>query len=159
MPGIKMLIVDYDSRSLDAIARLFEGRKFEIIKAADGLAAYDKFKLERPDIVILEAILPKLHGFDLTSRIRLESRGDVPVVIVTGLYRGAQYRHEALTSFGASAYFEKPYKEEELVRTVVGLLKERIEIGLDLPRPEAVATFLADMLKRSASSAQGKRGD
>jgi DNA-binding response OmpR family regulator len=159
MPGKKVLIVDYDSRSLDSLAKLFERQKFEVIKAADGLAAYEKFRLERPDIVVLEAILPKLHGFDLASRIRLESRGAVPVVIVTGLYRGSRYRHEALTSFGASAYFEKPYKDEELLRTVLGLLKERIEIGLDLPRPEAVAAFLADELKRPARSRKDKAGD
>ena len=156
MPGRKILIVDYESRSLDALARLFERHKFEIVKASDGLSAYEKFRVERPDIIVLEAILPKLHGFDLTSRIRLESKGAVPVVIVTGLYRGSQYRHEALTSFGASAYFEKPYKEEDLVRTVLGLLKEKVEIGLTLPRPDAVAAFLANQLKRTQEAAKSR---
>ena len=156
MPGKKILIVDYDTRSLDALVRLFERQKFEVVKASDGLTAYEKFKAERPDVIILEAILPRLHGFDLTSRIRLESKGSVPVVIVTGLYRGSQYRHEALTSFGASAYFEKPYKEDELVRTVLGLLRERIEIGLALPRPDAVAAFLANQLKRAPDSPKDK---
>jgi DNA-binding response OmpR family regulator len=142
----KILIVDYDSRSLEALVRLFEPFGFKISTATDGLTAYEKFKVDRPDLVLLEAILPKLHGFDLARRIVQEAKGSVPVVIVTGLYRGPQYRHEALTSFGASDYFEKPYDGEKLVQSVLGLLKEKIDIGLDLPRPEAVIAYLEKRL-------------
>jgi DNA-binding response OmpR family regulator len=147
VPGRKILIVDYDAPSRDALAALFEPRGLEILTASDGLAAYELFGIERPDIVLLEAILPRLHGFDLAKRIIGESKGTVPVVIVTGLYRGPQYRHEALTSIGAADYFEKPYDAARLVRTVLDLLKERDAPGVDLPRPEAVIAGLAERLK------------
>jgi DNA-binding response OmpR family regulator len=147
VPGRKILIVDYDAPSREALAALFRPRGLEILTAADGLAAYEIFRIEHPDIVLLEAILPRLHGFDLAKRILAESQGTVPVVIVTGLYRGPQYRHEALTSIGAADFFEKPYDAVRLVRTVLDLLKEREAPGVDLPRPEAVIARLAERLK------------
>lgn len=147
MPGRKILIVDYDAPSRDALAALFEPRGLEILTASDGLAAYEIFAIERPDIVLLEAILPRLHGFDLAKRILADSQGTVPVVIVTGLYRGPHYRHEALTAIGAAEYFEKPYDPAKLVRTVLDLLKEKEASGVDLPRPEAVIAGLTGRLK------------
>ena len=153
----KILIVDYDSRSLDALAQLFEPFRFQVIKASDGQTAYEKFKLEEPDLVILEAILPKLHGFDLTKKISQETKGRVPVVIVTGLYRGPQYKHEALTSFGAADYFEKPYEGEKLVQACLSLLKEKIDIGVELPKPDEVFAYLAKKIRKSAAGGEPPR--
>lgn len=142
----KILLVDFNPQSLDAMAALLQPYKFQIIKAADGLEAYDKFTEERPDLVIMEAILPKLHGFDLTERIVHETKGRIPVIIVTGVYRGPQYRHEALATFGASDYFEKPLDKEKFINSVLSLLKEEEEIWLDLPKPEDVVKLLAKKL-------------
>ena len=139
----KILIVDIDSESLEAMTQLLKPYRFHIIQAGDGQEAYDKFKEEKPDLVILEAILPKIHGFELTERITQETKGRTPVIIVTGAYRGPQYRNEALTSFGASDYFEKPFDKEKFVNSVLNLLKEEGEIWLDLPGPDTVAGFLS----------------
>jgi CheY-like chemotaxis protein len=114
----KILLVDYDQRSLDGLAALFEPVGFAVRTAMDGLSAWEKYQIERPDLVVLEAILPRLHGFDLTKRIVQDSGGGVPVVIITGLYRGPQYRHEALTAFGAAEYMEKPVDEARLLQVV-----------------------------------------
>ena len=100
MTDKKILIVDYDAASLESLAGIFEPYRFQIIRASDGQQAYEKFKEESPDVVVLEAILPKVHGFDLTKRISEETHGRVPVIIVTGLYRGPQYRMEALHLWG-----------------------------------------------------------
>jgi DNA-binding response OmpR family regulator len=143
----KVLIVDYDARSVETIARLLRPYGVRAETAADGLTAWEKYLLEKPDLVVLEAILPKLHGFDLTKRIVQESQGAVPVVIVTGLYRGPQYRHEALTSFGAAEYFEKPLDEARFLDCALGLLKERIDIRLDLPTADAIVDFLKKKLE------------
>lgn len=145
----KILIVDYDARALEALSELFKPYRYEISRASDGVTAYEKFKLENPDLVILEAILPKLHGFDLTRRIHQESKGRVPVIVVTGLYRGSQYKHEALATYGAAEFIEKPYDEEYLVRTVTTLLKERVDIDLDTPTSSEVVDFLKKRLPKA----------
>jgi DNA-binding response OmpR family regulator len=147
MADKKILIVDYDSQSLELMAGIFKGQKVQIIKAMDGQSAYDKFKSEKPNAVILEAILPKIHGFDLTKRISQETQGRVPVVIVTGLYRGPQYRHEALTSFGAADYFEKPVDKEKLAAVVMSLIQEEGDIDEDLPDPVAIIQGLSRRIK------------
>lgn len=147
MTDKKILIVDYDTRSLESLTRILEPYKFQIIKASDGQSAYEKFKEEKLDLVILEAMLPKIHGFDLTKRITEETHGRVPVIIVTGLYRGPQYRLEALSTFGAADYFEKPVDKERLLRSVMSLLEEEEDIEEDLPDSESVIRNLSRRIK------------
>jgi len=143
MADKKVLVVDYDAGSLEKLSKLLKFHKFHVVKAADGQAGYDKFIAEKPDLVLLEAILPRMHGFDLTKRIVQESQGRVPVVIVTGLYKGPQYRQEALNSLGAAAFFEKPFDPEELAGTIKKLLHEEDEFGEDLPDSNAVIEALS----------------
>jgi DNA-binding response OmpR family regulator len=139
----KILIVDYDQSFLESLGRILKSLKTQVIQATDGAQAYDLFKEEKPDLVILEAILPKLHGFDLTKRIVQESKGTVPVIIITGLYRGPQYKHEALTNLGASEYLEKPVNPETLLETVNRLLSAEEDIEDVLPDVDTVVALLS----------------
>ncbi len=156
MTGKKILIVDYDSQSLEAMVKMLKLQKVQFIKAADGQAAYDKFKSEKPDLVILEAILPKIHGFDLTKKISQESGGRVPVIIVTGLYRGPQYKHEALSSFGAADYFEKPVDPEKFLASVTQLLHDEEDIEEELPDSDAVIEVLSQKIKSKSPRTKDK---
>lgn len=144
MSDQKILIVDYDSKSLENMVDLFSSYKFEIVTAVDGQEAYDKFKSEKPNLILLEAMLPKLHGFDLTQKIYKETKGRIPIVIVTGLYKGTQYKNEAIRSFGAADYFEKPFDKDMLVKSVLNLLHDEMDIQEDLPDPESVLKLLSD---------------
>jgi DNA-binding response OmpR family regulator len=151
MPGKKILIVDGDAQGADTLARILKPLKFEVLKATDGQAGYDKFKSEKPDLVILEALLPKIHGFDLTKKITQESLGQVPVIIVTGLYKGAQYRHEALSSFGASEYFEKPVDPERFTAAIKQFLHEEEDIDEPLPDSAEVIEALSRRLSAAGT--------
>ncbi|MDI6845482.1 MAG: response regulator [Candidatus Saccharicenans sp.] len=142
MSDKKILVVDYEASSLEGLTRILKNLKVQVIQASDGSQAYDLFKGEKPDLVITEAILPKLHGFDLTRKIVQESGGTVPVIILTGLYKGPQYRHEALTSLGAAEYLEKPVDPETLLDAVNRLLTAEDEIQDALPDPDSVISLL-----------------
>ena len=157
MEGKKVLIVDYDNRSLDTMSRLLKSQKVRIIQAVDGQAGYDKFKSDKPDLVILEAILPKIHGFDLTKKIFQESEGRVPVIIVTGLYRGPQYKHEALSSFGAADYFEKPVDADKFVSSVMQLLRDEEDIEEELPDSDSIIASLSQRIKAKAQRPKEKK--
>jgi DNA-binding response OmpR family regulator len=154
----KILIVDFDKRSLDSLAELLEPHNFKMIRAMDGAEAYEKFKAEDPDLVILEAMLPKLHGFDLTHRIFKETKGKVPVIIITSVYKGLQYRGEAIRNLGATEYFEKPYDKEKLLEFVLKLIKgdeekeEEVSEIQGIPSEETVIKNLARRIKKRASS-------
>ncbi len=147
----KVLVVDYDAQSLEKLAELLRGQKVQVLKASDGQAAYDIFQAEKPDLVVLEAFLSKIHGFDLTKKIVHDSGGRVPVVIITGLYRGPHYRHEALASFGAAEYFEKPLNDEKFLGTVAHLLHGEDEIEDDLPDSAVVIASLSQRVKEQGS--------
>ena len=139
----KILIVDYDAASLEKLSKLLKSHKFQVIKASDGQAGYDKFGAEKPDLVVLEAMLPKMHGFDLTKRISQESQGRVPVVVVTGLYKGPQYRQEALGSLGAAEFFEKPLDLEAFVGAIKRLLHDEDDLDEALPDSNSVIEALS----------------
>lgn len=152
----KILIVDYDAQSVDALSRLIISQKVQVVTASDGQIGYDKFRSEKPDLVVLEAILPKVHGFDLTKKITQESGGTVPVIIVTGLYKGPQYRHEAIVTFGASDYFEKPVDPDRFIETVRQLMRDDEDIQETLPDPNTVIENLSQRVREQASRPRAK---
>ena len=154
MAGKKILIVDYDTKSIDSLSKLFEPHEIDVMTAMDGVDAYEKFKDDEPDLVLLEAMLPRMHGFDLAQKIYQDTKGRVPVIIVTAVYKGHQYRNEAIRTFGVSDYFEKPYDQDKLVNRVLNLIGEREEVEEDiseipgLPDPDSVIETLTEMLKK-----------
>ncbi len=160
MPDKKILIVDYDRQSVETLTKQLKSKKNQILTAPDGQKGYEIFVKEKPDLVILEAILPKIHGFDLTKKITRESKGCVPVIIVTGLYRGPQYRQEAMASFGASEYFEKPLDTDRFLDVVRQLLRDEDDIEDDLPDSGAVidllSKFMARIRKKKSPEAQAE---
>ena len=150
----KILLVDYDTKSIDSLSKLFEAHEIEVVTAMDGVEAYEKFKADEPDLVLLEAMLPRMHGFDLAQKISHDARGRVPVIIVTAVYKGHQYRNEALRTFGVSDYFEKPYDQDKLLNRVLNLIgegggmEEEVSEIPDLPSPDSVIETLNEMLKK-----------
>ena len=125
----KILIIDYDAESLKSLTDFAQEEGCEVITANDGITGLEKFKADRPDLVIMEAMLPKLHGFELCKKIAYDSAKKVPVIIVTGIYRESVYKSEAIRFYGASAFFEKPWKKEDLQPVVRSLLKGEKQPG------------------------------
>lgn len=157
MTDKKILIVDYDAKNLESLEGLFANNSLQVVKAVDGIQAYEVFQQEHPDVIVLEAMLPKLHGFDLCQKIYNETKGSVPVVIVTGLYKGPQYKNEALRSFGAADYFEKPYDKNQLLGSVLNLLHDEVDIGEDLPAPDEVLDMVANLSPQKSGPAVKKK--
>ncbi len=141
----KILIVDYEKKSIEALNNLFLPYHFQIVTATDGQEAYEKFVEEKPDIIILEPMLPKLHGFELAKKIREESEGKTPIIIVTALYKGSQYKNEAKKSLGVVEYFEKPYNDETLMNAVLNIIHDEVSIEEELPDPEGIIKALSDL--------------
>jgi len=163
MSDKKILIVDYDPQSVEALTKLLKSRRLQILAASDGQRGYEIFTEEKPDLVIIEAILPKIHGFDLTKKITQDTKGRVPVIIVTGLYKGPQYRQEALASFGAADYFEKPVDADRFLDVVKQLLRDEDDIEDELPDSGAVmdllSKFMGKIRKKKAPEIQAESSE
>jgi len=139
----KILLVFFEAFKLKEIKSLLEREGYQVIVAFDGAEGYEMFTEDKPDLVITEALLPRIHGFELCQRIRTESKGNVPVIIVTGTYKGAKFRSEAITKYQATAFIEYPFEENEFLNTVRNALKkEEEELFKTLPIRADTKEFL-----------------
>lgn len=121
----KILIVDFDADSLDNLSEFLKEEGFQVIKAKDGQSALEKFESERPDLLILEPMIPKIHGFDLCKNIAKDSGKETPIIFTTEFYGEEQCKKEASRPSTLTAFFRKPYKKEDLLSSVFDLLKQR----------------------------------
>jgi DNA-binding response OmpR family regulator len=119
MVASKILIVHYDPGSLDRLRKILEANDFEVAVARDGTTAMVAFLEQEPDLVLLEAMLPKVHGFEVCADLKKTRRGrGTPVVVMSTVYKGRKYRDEAIHTHGADAYIEMPLADAELVATL-----------------------------------------
>ncbi|MFQ6082219.1 MAG: response regulator transcription factor [Candidatus Aminicenantia bacterium] len=117
----KILLVDFEGKSFNSIIDLLEEKGCKTITSIDGFSALQKFENENPDLVVLETELPKVHAFYFCQKIRREYKKDTPIIILTE-DGSDNIKQEALGSYKVSAYFEKPYNSEELLKTIFSLL-------------------------------------
>lgn len=127
MRNMKILIVDFDEDSSLALSEYLKSEGFKVSTAGDGEVGLEKCKGEYPDLVIVEPMISKLHGFELCSIISHDFNGQIPVVILTKFYREEQFKIEAMSAYGASAFLSKPFKGPEILFTINDLLKDKIK--------------------------------
>ena len=77
----KILIIDYDQSSLASLQGILDKEGYRVVTATDGQAGWDKYNKESPDLVLMEAMLPKVHGFELCQRITSERNSQATVFI------------------------------------------------------------------------------
>lgn len=128
MPDYTILLIDYDPRSVESIKAALKVARFRVAVAHDGEAAIEAFNAIRPDLTLVEAMLPKKHGFDVCRELKETEHGAAhPVVIITAVYKGRKYRQEAFHKHRCDEYLEKPIDEATLLETVRRLLPEPAE--------------------------------
>ena len=118
----KILVIDYDQTSLASLSATLSNEGFEVVTAGDGQVGWEKFQSEKPDLVLMEAMLSKIHGFELCDRITKDPARKAPVFIMTGVYKDRVYRTEALRTYGASEYFEKPLDMLKFIASIHAVL-------------------------------------
>jgi DNA-binding response OmpR family regulator len=125
--GPLILIVDDEEEILTLVARVLEKKGYRIEKARKGNEALKKVADLLPDLVLLDANLPEVHGFDICKKLKASPRfARIPVVLMTAVYRGWRFAHDSRESFGANDYIEKPFKLDDLVRRVEHHLSKAI---------------------------------
>jgi DNA-binding response OmpR family regulator len=121
----RVLVVDDEPEILRLIEKALRAEGLVVETARDGREAERKLQGEPPDLVLLDAMLPHLHGFELCSRIKgSPALRNVPVVLMSAVYRGWRFAQDAREAFGADDYVEKPFHLTDLVRRVRELLEQ-----------------------------------
>jgi DNA-binding response OmpR family regulator len=124
MNKIKVLLAE-DEASLGMIVKeSLETRKFTVFHAENGDEAFDLYKKENPDILVLDVMMPKKDGFTLAKEIRLENK-KIPIIFLTAKSQTS----DVLEGFnhGGNDYLKKPFSMEELIVRINSLLN-RIEL-------------------------------
>lgn len=119
-PGVKtVLVVDDESDIRKMLKRLLQGHGYRVIEAERGLHALRIVKEETPDLIVLDAMLPEVHGFEIARRIKGSARyGHIPIIMVSAVYRGWRYAEDLKQSCGVDFYLEKPFRIADVLRAV-----------------------------------------
>ena len=128
-----ILIADDDIDVVTFVSTVLEKSGYKVISAKDGEEALEKIKANRPDLVILDILMPKQSGIKLYRELKTDqSLKDIPVVILSGISKRTFLRsQEALTEFGGEpvpepeVYIEKPVEAEDLAQTVSEVLSRK----------------------------------
>ena len=139
MGNKRILVVDYDPKSLSHTRELLQTAGFDVETCADGLSALDNYKTSNPDLVLLSPMIPKMHGFEVCSNIRKMPGGDkTPIVIITDVYKGKRYRLDAIKKYGATEYIEKPIEDANLLSILQNLIQGNGSPVTITPLPRSV---------------------
>lgn len=132
--GAKVLVIDDEKEILLLLEQILKAEGFSVLTARDGQEGYEIFKRERPPLVISDAMLPKLHGFDLCRRIKEESNQAAKVMILTAVYKKYKYKGKVEKEFNVDEYMDKPFQITEFLDTFHRMARDVPQILEELER-------------------------
>ncbi|HEY5956107.1 MAG TPA: response regulator, partial [Polyangiaceae bacterium] len=114
-----VLVVDDDLDIRKMVVRLLRTRGLEVIEADRGLLALRLVKEHNPHLILLDAMLPEVHGFEIAKRIKNSKRyGRIPIIMISAVYRGWRFAEDLKQNCGVDYYLEKPFRIDELLRAI-----------------------------------------
>jgi DNA-binding response OmpR family regulator len=118
-----VLVVDDEPDIVRLLEKSLTAEGFRVITATRGLEALQAVKQHNPVLVLLDAMLPEIHGFEICKKIKSSKRfGHVPVIMISAIYRGWRFAEDVKQTYGADDYFEKPFRIVPLLRRVRELI-------------------------------------
>ncbi len=142
----RILIVDDEERILRFLTSKLKASGYEVVTAQNGIEALERITSQQPDLVVLDLLLPKMHGFDVLRELR--SFSSIPVIILSAL--GADAERIKGLKLGADDYVPKPFNPDELLARIEAV-KRRMgpEEGSKTNEPVSFGTVEIDFSKRS----------
>ena len=129
----KILIVDDDPDILDAVGTILESQDYQVVTARNGMEGLAKLKEEKPDLMILDLLMPKMDGFAVCKELkdpRWAKYADIPILILTSIREEAgrrRYELETGVQLNVDDYVEKPIAPDILLQRVEKLIKKRAQ--------------------------------
>lgn len=147
----RVLIVDDDADTRGFLAAVLAEYDVDVAEAATDQEAYQRYLELGPDLVLLDVLLPRQGGLALLKKMRAVRGGrDVPVLVMSAVYRGGDVRAEAVDKLGAVDFLKKPFQLDVLR----GRLTELLKNGSGAEEPSAVDGFHpAQILSRGSLAA------
>ncbi len=122
-----ILVVDDDPDLVESVSMKLESENFSVTKAYDGLEAWDKIKAQRPDLIILDVMMPRKNGYELCDELKQsEAYKDIVVVLLTAVadaVTSTSFTHMDGKTTMADDFIPKPIELDRLMEMV----KENLE--------------------------------
>jgi len=119
MSGETILVVDDEPTIVEVVELYLRREGFEVLTAADGLSALAMIERQRPDLIVLDLMLPGMSGLEVTRK--LQSLGELPLIMLTA--RSDETDRVVGLELGADDYVTKPFSPRELVARVKAVLR------------------------------------
>jgi twitching motility two-component system response regulator PilH len=120
-----ILVVDDDLTQQLIVFKILKSTGFNFIFADDGVEALKQVQLHRPDLVILDILLPKMNGYEVCRRLKSDAQSQaIPVIMCSNQTK--QSDHYWGIKQGADAYLSKPCRPQELISLVKWFLQEQL---------------------------------
>src|SRR4030042_4431936 len=127
----RIWIIDDDPDVHTVVKKILEAKSYKVISAYDGFEGLRKVVDERPDLIILDVIMPGKHGFEVCHELKTDEKyhffSNIPVLMLTVYPEDREKMHLSMREgmmMEAEDYLQKPVDARELVKRVEGLLKK-----------------------------------
>jgi DNA-binding response OmpR family regulator len=121
MSGEHILVVDDEPSIVEVVGLYLEREGYRVTAASDGQTALETVRRERPDLIVLDLMLPRIDGLEITRRLR--TYGDVPIPIIMLTAKREEMDRILGLEMGADDYIVKPFSPQELVSRVKAVLR------------------------------------
>lgn len=135
--GAKILIVDDEPNIVDILKSNLEREGYATVTAGDGAAAIELGLASRPDLILLDCMLPKMDGFDVCRILRAQIT--TPIIMLTA--KSEEIDKVLGLELGADDYITKPFSVREVLARVKAQLRRVTLVGSDSPESGKVLTF------------------
>jgi DNA-binding response OmpR family regulator len=143
---LTILVVDDDRKTVDLVRLYLERAGFSVRVGYDGRQALELARAQRPDLVVLDLMLPHVDGLDVCHALRQEA-GQVPIIMLSA--RSTEADKLGGLETGADDYVTKPFSPAELVARVKAVLR-RADVGVGEPAQVVVGALVIDNLRHEA---------
>lgn len=118
----RILVVDDEPDLVETLSFRLEASGYEVIKADDGQKGLDKARSEKPDLIILDLMLPKLDGYKVCRMLKFdEVYKNIPIILFTA--RAQEQDKKMGQDVGADGYITKPFEPQVLLAKIQELIK------------------------------------
>ncbi|MBI2580758.1 response regulator [Candidatus Woesearchaeota archaeon] len=117
MAGKKILVVDDEPNILKLVSFILASKGYAVIEASGGAEGITKAKAEKPDLIILDVMMPKMDGFEAAKKLKSDpATRDIPILMLSSK---AQFEDKMKgIDSGAMDYITKPFEKDELLQKI-----------------------------------------